>query len=524
MSIEIYNPRRKNMKNLHKILLGCSALVILPAAANAAGTYYTGNYQSPQSRYQNQSYLNRNAVNPTSTMGYNNPNLNRVGTTRTTTTTVARSQNGTKTAAGTNQNKKGFYLDGGLAHEIAQWRFEMKDSGSILHYDNIAWNVLDVRGKYIFGLGDAGRLFQVDAGLKYGMQWGESDMIDDDVTNGGYGATSYCESIDANGNCVGHLGTTVAHAMSIGTSKDGSMMGFYAGFGATDFFKIGGVRMTPSVGLRYLKYKLETKGNYGMSVDTAACFEDSDGEIQCDPAIIIYDANGNKQLLWREKNDLAGWAIEGGSGQQYVDTGGTYYYQQPGTSHSYEVEWFGPYVAMDFDYDINAKNAVNARVELGAPGYTATGDQPYRFDWQHPKSVEDKADMFGALHFGLGANWTTAITNTISLSVGLTFDYYSVSGADSKTYLNGAYYTGIYNAALAVWQEQYPGETAANVEAMMLNTSETAPTADLSSARDVALAVKETERQCSGWVCNMGGEIDSFYKSMGIRVGINARF
>lgn len=502
------------MKHLHKLLLGCSALVILPAAANAAGTYYTGNYKSPQTRYQNQSYLNRNAANPTGTMGYNNPYLNRAGTTRTTTTTVARSQQGTKTANGTNQNKKGFYLDGGLTHEIAQWRFEMNNSGSILHYDNVAWNVLDVRGKYVFGLGDSGRLFQVDAGLKYGMQWGESDMIDDDITNGGYDAVRWCQSTDADGNCVGFVGDQISHALAIGTSKDGSMFGFNVGFGATDFFKVGAVRMTPSVGLRYLKYKLETKKNYGLAVDTAACFE-FDGEIQCDPALVVYSSNGDKQLLWREDSDKR---LEINSGGQYIDTGGTYYYQQPGTSHSYEVEWFGPYVAMDFDYDINAKNAVNARVELGLPGYTATGDQPYRFDWAHPKSVEDKADMFGAWHLGLGANWSTAITNSLSLSVGVTFDYYSVSGADSKTYLNGTYYTDIYEKQLNLWK------SAGKTEEDMLNTSYTQVESALISARNIALAVKETEKQCPGWVCSMGSEIDSFYKSMGIRVGINARF
>lgn len=497
-------------------------VALFPGLATAAGTYYTGNYQSPQMRYQNQSYLNRNTMNPTSTMGYNNPALNRPGTTRTSQTTVARSQNGTKTASSAaNQNKKGFYFDAGLSHEMAQWHFEMKQSGSILHYDDIAWNVLDAHGKYVFGLGASGRLFQVDAGLKYGMQWGESNMIDDDITNGGYGGVRWCQSVDESGNCVGFVGDQIGHALSIGTSKDGSMLGFNAGFGATDFFKWGNVRITPSIGLRYLKYKLETHKNYGLAVDTAACFDVGDGEIQCDPAIIIQFTDGTQQIIWR---DQIGDKMEIGSGGQYVNPGSTYYYQQPGKSHSYEVEWFGPYVALDFDYDINANNAVNARVELGAPGYTATGDQPYRFDWQHPKSVEDKADMFGALHFGLGANWTTAITNSVSLSVGLTFDYYTVSGADSKTYLNPTYYNDLYNSALYVWEQYYPNETAATVEANMLNTSFAAPNANLAAARDTALAVKDTEAQCSGWVCSMGSEIDSFYKSMGVRVGINARF
>ena len=154
---------------------------------------------------------------------------------------------------------------------------------------------------------------------------------------------------------------------------------------------------------------------------------------------------------------------------------------------------------------INQNNAVNGRIELGFPGYTSVGDQPYRFDWQHPKSVEDTAGMFGAIHFGAGFNWTTAITDSVALSLGMTYDYYSVSSADAKTYLNVGYYENWYNDILA----DYDSEDA------MLDPDTGDPT---------AINIKDLLAQCPNGVCTTNGEIESFYKSLGIRVGINAKF
>lgn len=285
----------------------------------------------------------------------------------------------------------------------------------------------------------------------------------------------------------------------------------------TDFFKWGNVRVTPSLGYRYFKYKLETKKNYGLSVDTAACFQiDGSDEIQCDPAIIVELADGTQQVLWR---DSVSGKMEIASNAKYIDTQGTYYYQQPGTSHSYEVEWSGPYLALDMNYLINANNSVNGRVELGLPSYTSTGDQPYRFDWAHPKSVEDKASIGGAMHFGFGANWVTAITDSVSLSLGLTYDYYTVSDADATTYLNGTYYTDLYNAQFTKWKADHPEYTtdSESENAMLGNVSGVA-------GDEIAISIKNLESQCSGWKCSASKEIDSFYRSLGIRVGVNAQF
>ena len=478
-------------------------LMFVPFVANAAGTYYTGTYQSPQSSYASQTYAGRQSGYSSQYSRYSTPSYNtsRYTSPYSNTANVATQP---KQATGVQQQsgKSGFWLNAGITHEIGQWQFEMAESGSILSYDNLAWNVLDVSAGYAFDVGST--TMQVDVGLKYGMQWGESPMYDDDITNGGYLVTSWCTDNNDNGVCDSgdtFLEDQIGHAMSMGTSQGGSMMGFNVGFGLTDIFKIGNVTLTPSVGFRYLNYKLTTENNYGLAVDTYNCFE-VNGEVQCDPILIF--VGGNEAVPGRDDiND----DIIIPEGSTSVDTAGTYYYMQPGESHSYETTWMGPYLALDMDYVINQNNAVNARVELGLPGYESVGDQPYRFDWQHPKSVEDTAGMFSAFHFGMGANWTTAITDSVALSLGVTYDYYSVSGADATTYLNMGYYEDLYNKIL---EEDFSGDEDAMLDPV--------------SGSATAINIKNLESECPGGVCKTDGEIESFYKSLGIRVGINAKF
>lgn len=499
------------VKGMKKISL-VAMMMLAPIVANAAGTYYsgyTGAYQSPQTSYAS-GYANR--YNSYSTPSYastryntyNNYNTNaarNVAAQRPTTNQNAATQ------TGGGAKKSGFWLDAGITHEMAQWQFSMNQSGSILSYDNLAWNVLGVDAGYAFDMGNT--TVQIDAGLKYGMQWGESVMYDDDITNGGYLVTTWIEDSSKE-----EIGDQIGHALSMGTSKGGNMLGFNVGIGLTDVFKIGSVTLTPSVGYRYLKYNLTTENNYGLAVDTAGCIHvDGSDEVQCDPAIVIVTNDGETSyIIWR--GELVDGKIppltlpDGTSAGDVIDTGGTYYYKQPGVSHSYETTWAGPYIALDMDYVINQNNAVNGRIELGFPGYTSVGDQPYRFDWQHPKSVEDTAGMFSAIHFGAGFNWTTAITDSVALSLGMTYDYYSVSGADATTYLNGSYYTDWYNEILN--SDKWNGN-----EEAMLNPD----TGDAT-----AINIKALEESCPGWVCKTDGEIESFYKSLGIRVGINAKF
>ena len=427
--------------------------------------------------------------------------------------------------AATQTGRQGFTLGAGISRQTSMWQFEMKESDSILHYDNVDWNVLDVNAGYGFMAGNTP--MQIKAGFKYGMQAGDSTMIDDDITNGGYFVTEWvdgdvCLEEDAEGNCIKYkyLGDQMGNALSIGTSKDGSMMEFNAGIGLTDFLKWGNLKVTPTLGWRYLKYTLETHNNKGLSVDTytgqGGCIKvDGSDELQCDTVLIFYDSAGNQYLAHRVNTSTAGDKFDGdingndeipipSGSYEFVNAGGTYFYDQPGVSHKYEVEWSGPYFALDMLYDINQYNSVSAYLELGLPSYTVTGDQPYRFDWEHPKSVEDSAGIGSALHLGMGANWSTAITDTVAFTLGVTYDYYNVSDADAKTFLSEDYYMGIYNGRL---QNIYGGD-----EEKML-------------AEDIiAQNIVVLQDECPGWVCTADGEIESFYKSLGVRIGINARF
>ncbi len=511
------------MKKLSKILMNCSLVFATPFVANAAGTYYTGGYQSPQANYSQQSYSQRTRTSNYSDSGmsaYNRNQYANSGYTMNRNNTSARPQGRTQqqkkapTPSNTS-DRLGFYLDAGISHQTSMWQFEMKNSGSILHYDNIDWNVFDINAGYVFNVGNTP--MQVMAGFKYGMQSGDSTMIDDDISNGGYFITEWVIDEDEDGVVDGSLGDQLGHALSIGTAQDGSMMEFNGGFGLTDFIKWGKVKITPSIGWRYLKYELETHNNHGLAVDTfsgsGGCINEG-GETQCDPVLIFYDAAGRQLLVTREDTNGDGSIsiddeIRIPSGYEFVDTGNTYYYDQQNISHKYEVEWSGPYIALDMLYDININNKVNAHIELGLPSYTATGDQPYRFDWEHPKSVEDKAGIGDAFHIGMGANWSTAITNSVALSIGVTYDYYTVSGADATTYLNEDYYMGAYNALLSQW------ESNGLTEEDMLNPETGDP---------IALNIVALEEECPGWVCKDSGEIDSFFKSLGVRIGINAKF
>ncbi len=543
------------MKVLPRFLFNCSALVLMSAGAHAAGTYYTGNYQSPQRSYSQQSYAQQRAR--TNTTNYSSQGMSayarnqyaNAGYTNSRTGVATQPQQQQKRAA-TQSGNRGFSLDAGLSKQVAMWEFEMNTAGSKLHYDNIDWLVFDAAGKYVFDVGNT--TLQIGAGLQYGMQTGESSMIDDDISHGGYLYGMYYGK-DASGNPF--EGQKIGHALSAGTSKDGSMFGFNVGVGLTDFFKWGNLKITPSVGWRYLKYELETKDNKGLVVvDSdfdASCVTLDDGSKQCWPLIAAFngianyanpaypgysyfDVNGN-QLVDRDGDgyldgDAYYAAVQVPGGYDLVEAEGTFYFAQPDVSHSYEVEWSGPYIGLDMQYDINQYNVVTANVELGLPSYTATGDQPYRIDWQHPKSVQDKGGIGTGFHFGAGANWRTMLTDRVALSIGLTYDYYTVSDADATTYIDPAWGEDQYQGALTLWERVLNTDlgnsfTTAQLESFMLNGVTKAD-----GIKDANGAIVELDPEyfavvkANNWEDKADSEIESFYKSMGIRIGINARF
>ncbi|MCL1892488.1 MAG: hypothetical protein FWF97_04355 [Alphaproteobacteria bacterium] len=463
----------------------------ITGAAQAAGTYYNRPYQSPQysygqpaTQYAQPSYQSPYAPRPAQQFGQN---AAPYGQTRQAQQPQQQQQQQSQPA---NARQEGFYLSGGISHEFANWSYEMKEAGSILHYDNLEWNVLDINGGYNFGT------FKLDAGIKYGIQSGNSPMIDDDISNGGYWMDTLY--IDTGGGNYELLGYIYGHALSAGTSSGGSMFGYHAGAGLTDLFTWGKAKMTPSIGYRSVSYKLTTKDNSGLSMQTGYCMVvPGTDEIQCNPLIMI-DEDGDgiiDSILWDDNFTPEGW----------VFLGNTYMYWQPGASHKYNVSWAGPYLAMDVDYGINQYNSVDARFEFGLPAYKATGDQPYRSDWAHPKSVEDTGKIGDAYHFGMGANWNTSVSDSVMLSIGFTYDYYTVSNATAKTFLSSDYYlTQLQNQINVV----YGGNEQAGIDA----------------GDPIIIGVRTLMNECPNWVCSAQNEINSIYKSLGFRIGLNAKF
>lgn len=458
------------MRKLGLFLINASIVAAMPGIATAAGTYYNGNlYQNPQ-RYGNNGggYYNSYGAG----RGYGQ----QMTTVKTTTTKTTRKSVSSKNK-NVDQKKQGFALDFNYIHENANWNFELDKAGSKLHYDDLVWNVISGEGALYFGDNVP---MQVKVGARYGKQFGKSAMIDDDISADGM----WMEIIDDEGDFRGVTGTP---AISAGTSEKGKQFGFNASFGLTDLFSAGRVRFTPSIGYRYLKYELTTKDNTGLMVDVlhtdyaSNCMEIG-GEIQCAPYVGFVNAS-NQLIGYASIED--GLAVPGGTAS--LDLGNTYYYEQAGTSHKYTTEWAGPYLALDMEYAMSDYNYMTGGIELGLPMYSSKGDQPYRIDWAHPTSVEDKGGLGDAYHLGLNAMWTTMISKVVGFSLGFTYDYYKVSKADAKTYLNPAYYQELYDSGYITDEE--------------INSYKS-----------------------KGWVLESKDEVKSVYKSMGIRAGVNIRF
>ncbi|MBR2342176.1 MAG: hypothetical protein IKA73_01805 [Alphaproteobacteria bacterium] len=499
------------MKKISKILLNCSIFAMLPVFANAAGTYYnSGLYQSPQTtRYSRQTYSQTQRSG-----GISAYNQNRYGTSGYTAYANNQNRNTTQNAQQRAPQKKapnatqtGFSLDAGISHQMGSWQFEMANAGSILRWDDLNWNVFDANGKYVFNAGNTA--LQIGAGIKYGMQSGDASMIDDDITNNRNFPT---ELINIDTEEI--IGTRYGAILSTGTASDGSMFGYNIEFGLTDFFKWGNARITPIIGWRSLSYETETSKNYGLGMDYVdnanGCITLEDGSVQCDPLLLLYvmnPAGTYDEVILLQRDEYDNIVMPDGSDGNYLEPEGSYYFYQPGVSHSYEVEWAGPYLALDMSYLINQYNQISGRIELGLPSYSVTANQPGRYELQHPKSVEDEGGIGDAFHFGLGANWSTAITDKVALSIGLTYDYYTVSDATAKTYVNSGYYTSAYDQMLADLKGAGYTEEQINSIPQVIDLKDYI---DLMSAQ--------------GWTYTDEKEIESVFKSMGIRVGINARF
>lgn len=489
------------MKGMSRILLGLTIVSVLPLVAEAAGTYYNGStYQNPQNKYSGLSTNSNgggyyNTYGAGSGRGYGqNQNMQNLGTTKSTVRMVQKTT--TTTTKSNNSQKKGWILDANLSHEFASWGFDMKKAGSKLHYDNLRWNAINAELGYYFG--DSTPM-QVKIGGKYGVQFDESPMVDDDISS------------DAMWVNWGNNVIEGTPAVSIGTSKGGTEYGYNAEFGLTNFFEMGRVKVTPSIGYRYFKHNLKTKSNRGAMInvvnspENVNCIIVQDGEIQCGPyvgfsgggfagfqtaaqagtdTVTVYDIYGNQIYLVVDPT-TGNYIVQNGGGS--LDLGTTYYYEQHGVSHKYETEWYGPYIAFDLEYIIDNDNIINAGLEFGLPIYDSKGDQPYRFDWQHPTSVEDKGGLGDAVHLGLNAEWATTVSDNVMFTLGLDYDYYRVGGASATTYLNPNHYYNLLQNGL-ISEDDY------NV------------------------------LQSKGWKDKVDNEITSVYKSMGIHAGVKVKF
>jgi hypothetical protein len=118
----------------------------------------------------------------------------------------------------------------------------------------------------------------------------------------------------------------------------------------------------------------------------------------------------------------------------------------------------------------------------------------------------------------LGANWAHAITDTVMLSLGMTFDYYNVGKADATSYLNPDYYTTrYYDPAVA--------ENNSLVAHYGNSNYQTWDSDDMNTYLDNLETIETIDAlMASGWQQKSGGEIESIYKSMGIRLGLKAKF
>lgn len=500
------------MKGYSKFLLGLTVMSCLPLVAGAAGTYYNGSlYQNPQTKYSATGNNGGGFYNNYGTgRGYGQNMQQAMGVRKTTVQTTKK----TSVKKTDTTNKNGFLLGIDVGHEFANWNFEMQNAGSKLHYDNLQWNVISGEGAYYFG---GSTPMQIKVGARYGKQWGESPMVDDDISNESMWEFQQI-NVDTGSGVVAENVLVGTPALSVGKSDGGTQFGFNAAFGFTDLFNMGRVKVTPSIGYRYLKYKLETKNNYGLMVNVLDsntfpnCVEVLDGEIQCSPYVGFADADG---VIFgfaglTQLSDGSFIVLNDPSAVR-LDLGDTYYYEQHGTSHSYETSWAGPYLALDMEYAINDNNLVNAGIEIGLPIYDSKGDQPYRFDWAHPTSVEDKGGFGDAWHIGLNAMWSTAVSDNVMLSLGMTYDYYKVSDATAKTYLNSTYHQAELDK-VDTWIAYY----------------ESLPT--LTDDQVIELNYYKAEQQdlealkSAGWTVENKKEIESIYKSMGIRLGLSVKF
>ena len=104
--------------------------------------------------------------------------------------------------------------------------------------------------------------------------------------------------------------------------------------------------------------------------------------------------------------------------------------------------------------------------------------------------------------------WKTFVADSMMLTLGFTYDYYKVSGATAKTFLNSGYYSDMRTDYTNMLNDDYMISIGRN------------PLSDAQkeAVQDEIATINSYQNQ--GWTLESSNEIDSIYKSMGIRLGL----
>jgi hypothetical protein len=107
----------------------------------------------------------------------------------------------------------------------------------------------------------------------------------------------------------------------------------------------------------------------------------------------------------------------------------------PGLDSTYDAEWNGPWVGLDFILKLNNKHTVFVEIEYHWADYYAEADWNLRSDFAHPKSFEHVADGTGLV---ISIGCTTSFNNNWSMNINFDYQDWSTDyGIDRTFFANG---------------------------------------------------------------------------------------
>ena len=95
------------------------------------------------------------------------------------------------------------------------------------------------------------------------------------------------------------------------------------------------------------------------------------------------------------------------------------------------------------------------------------------------------------------------------LTFGMTYDYYTVKNASATTHQSESFYKTVLQQ---IWDNNYVAEGWTTEADMYANDS-------------IAAGIADMYASCgNSWTCTFENEINSFYRSIGVRVGVVGKF